>query len=253
MHELSLCQAIVDTVAKHADGPSGATRCDVRIGYLRQVVPDSLQFSWELITDGTELAGCEPVDRPRPRRDRLPALRRADDAATSPLLLCAAVHGDDVDVVAGEEFQIASIDVVEEVDLMGRFHRHADGTEHEHDHDHDEHDHDARAPRRRRPLAATPRPAPPGSPCSRTSSPRTTASPPPTGPTSPPPALWSVNVMSSPGRGQDDAAEAHARRSRRTGPHRRPRGRHRHEPRRRPARRARRRHRPGQHEQRVRR
>ena len=31
----------------------------MRIGHLRQVVPDAMQFSWQVLTDGTELAGCE--------------------------------------------------------------------------------------------------------------------------------------------------------------------------------------------------
>ena len=56
MHELSLCQAIVDSAGAHADGRH-IERVTVRIGHLRQVVPDSLLFSWELLTDGTDLAG----------------------------------------------------------------------------------------------------------------------------------------------------------------------------------------------------
>ena len=76
VHELALCQAIVDTVTRHADGHR-VERVDVRIGHFRQVVPDSLQFSWELLTDGTELAGCTLVDRPRARGRRVPRVRRA--------------------------------------------------------------------------------------------------------------------------------------------------------------------------------
>jgi hydrogenase nickel incorporation protein HypA/HybF len=84
VHELSVCQAIVDTVAQHAAGPR-VRRVNVRIGYLRQVVPDSLLFAWEVLTDGADLAGCDG---------------------------CGAV---DVALITGEEFQIQSMDVVEEV------------------------------------------------------------------------------------------------------------------------------------------
>lgn len=113
MHELSLCQAIVETVSLHAGGRP-LRRVNVRIGYLRQVVPDSLRFSWEVITDATILADCELVV------DHVAAViacRSCGEHTTldRPLLLCSVCEGSDVEVVAGEEFQIESIDVVEEV------------------------------------------------------------------------------------------------------------------------------------------
>jgi hydrogenase nickel incorporation protein HypA/HybF len=113
LHELSLCQAIVDTVSMHADGRP-LRRVNARIGYFRQVVPDSLQFAWQVITDGTDLASCELAV------EHVPAVvvcRACGERTTLdlPLLLCASCAGDDVELVSGEEFQIASIDIVEEV------------------------------------------------------------------------------------------------------------------------------------------
>ena len=143
MHELALCQAIVDTVGRHADGRR-VERVDVRIGHFRQVVPDSLQFSWELLTEGTDLAGCRLVV------DHVPAVVecRACGAATTPgrsdpgLLVLREQRRD-----AGQRrgapgglHRPRPRGV-----LMGRFHRHPDGTVHEHEHethDHDDHDHD---------------------------------------------------------------------------------------------------------------
>ena len=54
MHELAVCEAIAETVRDRAKGrvPESVR---VRIGYLRQVVPDSLVFSWEMVTAGTDL------------------------------------------------------------------------------------------------------------------------------------------------------------------------------------------------------
>ena len=60
MHELSLCQAILEHVEARA-GERAVRRVHVRIGYLRQVVPDSLLFSWEMLTESSDLAGCELV------------------------------------------------------------------------------------------------------------------------------------------------------------------------------------------------
>jgi hydrogenase nickel incorporation protein HypA/HybF len=109
VHELSLCQAIVDTARRHG-GERPLRRVHVRIGYLRQVVPASLQFSWEVITDGTDLAGCELSIEHVPAAVEC----RSCGATTEldrPLLLCPRCESDEVAVVRGEELQIAAIDV----------------------------------------------------------------------------------------------------------------------------------------------
>ncbi|HTA14435.1 MAG TPA: hydrogenase maturation nickel metallochaperone HypA, partial [Solirubrobacteraceae bacterium] len=58
MHELSIAQAIADVAARHADGRR-VVRVEVRVGHLRQVVPDSLDFAFGLVTQGTALHGAE--------------------------------------------------------------------------------------------------------------------------------------------------------------------------------------------------
>ena len=52
MHELSLSSAIVNTVVKHADGRRVSV-VNLRVGHLRQVVPDSLEFYFEFVARGT--------------------------------------------------------------------------------------------------------------------------------------------------------------------------------------------------------
>ncbi|MDQ6782254.1 MAG: hydrogenase maturation nickel metallochaperone HypA [Actinomycetota bacterium] len=108
MHELALCEAIAETVARHADGRA-VERVEVRIGHFRQVVPDSLQFSWELLTEGTDLTGCELII------DHVPAVITcmacgAQTTLDLPIMLCRTCDSTDVTLVSGEEFQIASID-----------------------------------------------------------------------------------------------------------------------------------------------
>ena len=108
MHELALSQAIADTVIRHADGRR-VGRVEVRIGHLRQVVPDSLQFSWELLTCDTDLAGCELVI------EHVPAVIVCGACAQPtqlelPIFVCGNCESTDVTLVSGEEFLIASID-----------------------------------------------------------------------------------------------------------------------------------------------
>ena len=49
MHELSISSAIVDTAVRHADGRPGDARSTLRVGALRQVVPESLDFYFEIV------------------------------------------------------------------------------------------------------------------------------------------------------------------------------------------------------------
>lgn len=113
MHELALGEAIIDTVVRHADGRR-VRRVIVRVGHLRQVVPDALQFAWEMLTDDSELAGCAL------EIEHVPAVVtcRACAASTTldrPIMLCGACDGADVEIVSGEEFLVATMDVAEEV------------------------------------------------------------------------------------------------------------------------------------------
>ncbi|MGH9094611.1 MAG: hydrogenase maturation nickel metallochaperone HypA [Acidimicrobiales bacterium] len=109
MHELSLAQAIADTVQQHAAGQP-VERVVVRIGHLRQVVPDSLQFSWQLITAGTEVDGCSLEIEHVPASVVCRACGTTS-TLTSPVVACEPCGSFDVELLTGEEFLIASLDL----------------------------------------------------------------------------------------------------------------------------------------------
>jgi hydrogenase nickel incorporation protein HypA/HybF len=111
VHELSLAEAILDTARRHAADRS-VGRIDVRIGHLRQVVPDALAFAWEVLTSETEFAGCALVV------EHVPAVVActACGATTEldlPILQCGSCDGFAVTLISGEEFDFASLDVAE--------------------------------------------------------------------------------------------------------------------------------------------
>ena len=113
MHELSLCQAIADAADGRADGRH-VSRVTVRIGHLRQVVPDSMLFAWELLTDNTTLAGSE-LDI-----EHVPAVIECSGCGEqttldAPLMICGSCDGTDVRVVRGDELLLVSLDVTEPV------------------------------------------------------------------------------------------------------------------------------------------
>ena len=109
MHELALCQAIAATAANHAGGRT-VSCVHVRVGYLRQVVPDSLQFCWDVLTAEGPLMGCQ-LDI-----EHVPAVVACNACgATStlegPVLLCGSCGSADVVLQSGDEFLVMSIDV----------------------------------------------------------------------------------------------------------------------------------------------
>ena len=57
MHELSLSSAIVNTVVKHAEGRR-VTVVSLRVGRLRQVVPDTLAFYFDFVARDTVCEGA---------------------------------------------------------------------------------------------------------------------------------------------------------------------------------------------------
>ncbi len=63
MHELSIAASIVEAVTESASAYPGARVKEVRlrVGALASVVEDSLQFCWELATEGSPLAGSALV------------------------------------------------------------------------------------------------------------------------------------------------------------------------------------------------
>ena len=60
MHELSIADAIVRIACAHAGGRRIET-VEVKVGHLRQVVPDALAFAFTLVAEGTDAEGAELV------------------------------------------------------------------------------------------------------------------------------------------------------------------------------------------------
>jgi len=99
MHELSIADAIVRIASRHAAGRP-VHKVHVKVGYLRQVVPSSLQFSFELLTDGTALDGAELVIEEVPARGRCRSCGTETEMSAFPLQ-CSSCGGLDLELRAG--------------------------------------------------------------------------------------------------------------------------------------------------------
>ncbi len=110
MHELSLCRSIADIAARHADGRTVSV-ISIRIGRLRQIVPDTLVYCWDLVSAGTALAGARLDVESVPARLRCRACDQVSDVGDLPVFACAGCGSADVEIVSGEEFLITSLEL----------------------------------------------------------------------------------------------------------------------------------------------
>ena len=111
MHELSIASAVVATAERHAEGrPVTAVR--VRIGRMRQVVPDSLRFSFGICARDTVCEGA------RLELTEVAVRLRCSDCEREwepeiPAFRCPQCGSADVTIEAGEELVVDEIDVEE--------------------------------------------------------------------------------------------------------------------------------------------
>jgi hydrogenase nickel incorporation protein HypA/HybF len=109
VHELSVSSAVVDTVVRHAAGRK-VTGVHLRVGRLRQVVPDSLAFYFEIVSRDTVCEGAVL------EQELVPARLRCEDCGTeweaqAAAFRCPACAGAAVEVVSGDELEVETIDV----------------------------------------------------------------------------------------------------------------------------------------------
>lgn len=108
---MSLVESMVDLVAERTQGRRVAT-VEVRVGALTGVVPEALEFCFDVATEGTGLAGarlvldlvpgsitCRSCGRESPCPDRI--------------LLCDCGSAD-VAISGGEELTVTSVSLVKE-------------------------------------------------------------------------------------------------------------------------------------------
>jgi hydrogenase nickel incorporation protein HypA/HybF len=112
MHELSVTESILEICTRNArqSGASRVTTINLTIGRLSSIVDDSVQFYWDIISEGTLCAGALLVFK------RLPAKMRCNDCGTeyrfdSDLIPCPSCQSMNACILGGDEFQVESIEI----------------------------------------------------------------------------------------------------------------------------------------------
>jgi hydrogenase nickel incorporation protein HypA/HybF len=107
-----MCEAIARKVADRAAGRT-VTRVVVRIGHLRQVVPEAMAFSWEMLVTATVLDGAEL------EIEHVPATVwcKACETTTTlevPMLACGTCGSDDTELRSGDELILVSFETTDQ-------------------------------------------------------------------------------------------------------------------------------------------
>lgn len=117
MHELSIAESVVRIAVENAAGRRVA-RVDLRVGALRQVVPSALEFAFGLVAQGTAVEGAELVIEEVAAAGICRSCRARSVLSDFPLT-CARCGGLDLEVVAGEELLVDSLELEETLTTTG--------------------------------------------------------------------------------------------------------------------------------------
>lgn len=115
MHELAIAAAVVESAEKaaHQHGASSVESVRLRVGELAGVVADALRFSFDLVAEGTALAGATLVIEEIPARARC-ADCVAEFAVGSPPRLCCPRCGLAApELLSGGELELAAVTLAE--------------------------------------------------------------------------------------------------------------------------------------------
>ena len=112
MHELAVTQSVLEIAIENAKKAEAKKiiAINLQIGQLASLVDDSIQFYWDILSEGTIAIGAQL------NIDRIPTRMRCFDCGTvfQPIpdsFDCPNCKGYRVQVVQGDEMKIVSIDV----------------------------------------------------------------------------------------------------------------------------------------------
>jgi hydrogenase nickel incorporation protein HypA/HybF len=109
MHELSIADAVLQIVCRHA-GDRRVARVELQVGHLRQVVPSALTLAFALVAEGSVAEGAELV------MEEVPAEGRCRDCGTvgalpSFPLQCSGCGSFDLELLRGEELLVDALEL----------------------------------------------------------------------------------------------------------------------------------------------
>jgi hydrogenase nickel incorporation protein HypA/HybF len=108
MHELAITQSVVEMVQQRT-GDRRVSTVRLQVGLLSGVVPEAMQFCYELVTAGTPLEGSLLEFDQTPGRGQCRDCG-ADFELGDLILLCSCGSAD-VELVAGKELRVIAVEM----------------------------------------------------------------------------------------------------------------------------------------------
>ncbi len=110
MHELAVTQSILDIALRHANSASRITQLNLVIGDLSSIIDESVQFYWDIVSQGTIAEGAR-LDFERIKTCFQCSECGQDFKPDGRVFECPHCASVKVALVAGNEFRLESIQV----------------------------------------------------------------------------------------------------------------------------------------------
>ena len=112
MHELAVTEQILNLALRHARDANArqVTDLHLQIGALSSIIDDSVQFYWDIISQGSLCQGANLHFQRTPATLHCHECNK-DYTLGDELTACPTCGGIQVKILSGQEFQLTSIDI----------------------------------------------------------------------------------------------------------------------------------------------
>ena len=112
MHEMSIAQSLIDILQEEMAKHGAATLRSVRlsIGEMSAIVPESLSFCFEIITQGTPLEGARLLLDRIPLKGYCPKCEETFDIKDF-VFVCPTCASTAIETIQGQELSIVEMEV----------------------------------------------------------------------------------------------------------------------------------------------
>ncbi len=112
MHELSIAQSILEIVRQHLPEGERVREVQLQVGQLAGVVPESLEFCFEVVAAGTAIEGARLVIQRDPVRASCRECSQ-EFAVEQSAFVCPACGSGNLQVTSGTELRVIQIELAE--------------------------------------------------------------------------------------------------------------------------------------------
>lgn len=116
MHELSIAQEIINIVNNHLPDPEPANvkSVKVKVGKLSNILPDSLSFCFEALTNESHLKGSKLEIVEIPVKIHCAGCNKESEIE-NPVFACPKCSSNKLKIISGMELQVDEIELFDEI------------------------------------------------------------------------------------------------------------------------------------------